>query len=166
MKVEFALLAEYGSSGADGRLNIVGGGLHRLGTPSFPTVVPNLCLVAGLELNSQEALERPEVEMRVLDPDGKSALPNASTARLQAPPVATTTAMPGEVRLVWGIQGFIFTRPGTYMFELLYRGKSIIRLPLELVTSPNPVLGIASMIRPPLSTSRQRTPRRPPQRRS
>ena len=132
MRVEFSLLAEYASASADGRVSIIGGGIRRMGAPTFPVTIPSLCLLAGFEMTPAECLANPEVEVRILDSGGRTAMVPVK-ARLDARPRPEDPDGPVEVRLVWGIQSLTIPIPGEYSVQLLHKGRPLITQTLEFV---------------------------------
>src|SRR5712692_8647127 len=85
MKADFALVAEYASAPPDGKLYVIGAGIRRVASPTFPTVLPNMSLVVSLRVPPAECGINHQLQLAFLDPDG---------VQLMAPPPFIVNAVP------------------------------------------------------------------------
>jgi hypothetical protein len=119
MELEFAIFARYIEVISDGTFAMVGGGLNRLATPTFPAQVPYLALLARFKPSPDEA--RREHSFRV-DVSG----PGMARTTLGTPSKSTTVG-PDAVTAVEGFRlncavslfGFTFPAPGEFTFHIV-----------------------------------------------
>ena len=102
-----------------GKMNILGS-FDTLSAESFPAQHTD-CVVACKMRTTPEDHERVDIEMHIIDPDGKDVIPPVSN-RLE-----------GGSRLhnhLWHIRGFPLPMPGTFYVDLLANGVLLARNPL------------------------------------
>jgi hypothetical protein len=132
MKADFAILAEYASGPPDGKLYMIGGGIRRIMSPSFPTLIPTMSIVVGLRVPPAECGTNHELRFSYLDPDG---------GPLVAPPPFIVNAafnpdsrtLPAFVNVVANLQGLPVPKPGDYAFSLVWAEQELVSVGFRAV---------------------------------
>jgi hypothetical protein len=131
VRVLYALNCEHAHNREDGRLD-VHGVFHQLYAPGFPAQQDRLVLAVAIEWDQEEPGRR-EFKIDLLDPTGSPSL--TISGHTDVTPRAAGESPP-QTRLVMPMEGVIFPRAGTYIFELKV-GEEIVPLaPLHLVENP------------------------------
>jgi hypothetical protein len=128
MEVKLAVLADYSNISKEGKLNLLGI-FDVIRARSFPAVHRNMQLVMILEAPSSEANIDKNVQVRLMDADGKQVFEVGAQLKLAQPP-------PGEViksPQILNLSNIPFDRPGDYAFCILINGEEKGRVRLKLV---------------------------------
>ena len=132
--IEYAFLADAAQTAPGQKFNVLGGGISRIGGPSFPLRHPHLALVVGLRVTSPET-ERPhEIRFVLLDPDGSEVA--GATGNIVAH--GQTDARDTTLTLSIDLWSLTFPVPGDYSFRILVNGSERQRLPLQIVQISQP----------------------------
>ena len=131
MVIDFAFVCDYADSG--NKLNALGIGFDTIYAPNIPCVHPNFHLVVQLRSSIAEA-GRKDVEVRLIDADGKDVIPqlSASMEVPQPPPGALDT----HGRLVVGFAGVQFPAYGQYALHVVVQGNEMVRIPIRVAQPP------------------------------
>jgi len=128
MEVKLAVLADYSNISKEGKLNLLGI-FDVIRARSFPAVHRNMQLVMILEAPSSEANTDKNVQVRLMNADGKRVFEVGAQLKLAQPP-------PGEViksPQILNLNNIPFDRPGDYAFCILINGEEKGRVRLKLV---------------------------------
>lgn len=128
MEVKLAVLADYSNISREGKLNLLGI-FDIIRARSFPAVHPNMQLVVTFEAPSSEAGTNKNVQVRLMDADGKRILEVGTHLKLPQP-------APGEViksNHILNLNNVAFENPGDYAFCILINGEEKRSVPLKLV---------------------------------
>lgn len=68
--IDYAFLADAAETSPGQKFNVLGGGISRIGGPSFPLRHPHLALVVSLIVTAPELDHEHEIRFVLLDPDG------------------------------------------------------------------------------------------------
>jgi hypothetical protein len=131
--IEYAFLADAAETQPGQKFHVLGGGVSRIGGPTFPLRHPHLALVLGLLVSAPELDREHEVRFVLLDPDGGEVA--GATGNL----VARGGASDGrDTVLTFSIDlwNLTFAAPGDYSFRILVNGSERKRLPL-VVSRPD-----------------------------
>jgi hypothetical protein len=132
VRVLYALNCEHADSREDGRLD-VHGVFHQLYAPGFPAQQDRLVLAMAIEWDQEEPGPR-EFKIDLLDPTGSPTLTiNGQTDVIPRDPRES----PPQTRLVMPMEGIIFPKPGTYIFELKVDEEVFQLAPLHLIENPD-----------------------------
>jgi hypothetical protein len=118
MNVEVFTICDAATTTA-GKLNILGS-FDTISAEQFP-VTHAECVVA-CRLRTEDA-DPPtmQLEMRIIDPDGRDVIP---------PVIGEISGQPGLQHHLWRLHGFLLPRPGTFYVDLMVNGSLLNRLPL------------------------------------
>jgi hypothetical protein len=124
--VEYAFLADAADARPGHKFAVIGGGVSRVGGPTFPLRHPHLSLVVGLLLTAPELGSEHEIRFVLLSPDGQEL--SSAEARIRAAGEADGR----DTVLTFGIDlwNLSFPDPGDYSFRILIDGSERKRLPL------------------------------------
>ena len=132
MKVPLALLADYANKSSEGKLNIMGA-FSIIWTQSFPVIHPAMSLVFRIEAGNVEAERDHEVEIRLVDEEGKPLFSLKATFVFKQ-------GAPGEAQqmdqIVW-INNAVFPREGRYAFHILIDNREDAAVSLRVVKRPS-----------------------------
>jgi hypothetical protein len=131
-EIDYAFLADAAQATPGQKFSVLGGGLDRIGGPTYPLRHPHLALVIGLRVTAAE-LDRPhELRFVLLDPDGREVAAASSNLTVRG----RTDARDRPVTLAIDAWNLTFPSPGDYSFRLLVNGSERRRIPLVLVRLP------------------------------
>ena len=130
-EIEYAFLADAAESNPGHKFHVIGGGITRIGGPSFPLVHPHLALVVGLLVTAPETKREHELGIVLLDPDGREV--TSATGSLVAR--GHEDGRDNIVTFSVDLYGIAFPSPGDYSFRILVNGSERKRLGLVLVRS-------------------------------
>lgn len=138
MDMAFAFLADHASVPPDGKLYVLGGGINFLGLAEIPGRA-GFAVVGGFRFSPADSHAVHEVELRLLDADGKLVLP-PSTLRFQA-----AAAIPPEQEevLVSTVTYLapMFGDPGRYRVEFWAAGRLLAWLGVTVRVQQAQALG-------------------------
>ncbi len=129
MRPHFAILANYAEV-TDGKYTIVGGDIDTVHVEKFPGILPQIYLVAKLEVTEQDIGQTPSVGMKLVDPEGKT---------LAGPPPGTLYVDPAKAcvgqsaGIVLNIVNPTFPSPGRYSLQLLIDDTVLVSLPFNVI---------------------------------
>ncbi len=125
-EIDFAFLADAAETPPGQKFHVLGGGITRLGGPSFPLRHPHIALVMSLVVTAAELGREHEIRFLLLDPEGDEVA--SATSSL----VASGNAEGRDTNLTFAVDlwNLTFTAPGDYSFRILVNGSERKRLPL------------------------------------
>jgi hypothetical protein len=129
--IDFAFLADAAETNPGQKFNVLGGGVSRIGGPSFPLRHPHLALVVSLTVTAPELDHEHELKFLLLDPDGGEVASAVSQLVAHGSTEGKDTNLTFSIDL-WNLQ---FNSPGDYSFRILVNGSERRRLPLSIVRS-------------------------------
>lgn len=133
MKVTLAVLADYSNVTKEGKLNILGI-FDTIFAQKFPATHHNMQLVMRLEAPRSEIGTDKNVQVRLIDEDGKQIIEIGTQFTLPT----TETVEPFIKRdHVLNLNNLVFQRPGDYSFHILINGEEKKSVPLKLI-QPQP----------------------------
>jgi hypothetical protein len=127
--IEYAFLADAAETNPGHKFHVLGGGITRIGGPTFPLVHPHLALVLGLMVTAPETRREHELGIVLLDPDGGEV--TSASGSLMAR--GNEDARDNIVTFSVDLYGIRFPSPGDYSFRILVNGSERKRLALLLV---------------------------------
>jgi len=127
MDLLFAMLADHVAETKEGKLVIVGE-FDTIGAAQFPATHPAFFLVARFQGNASAARAH-RLQVRLIGPDGRGALPQDADLHLQAVRVHENVARANVLLHFAGLQ---FQQPGLYHFQLQLDGVQSGEVPLHL----------------------------------
>jgi len=134
MEVTLALLADYANVTREGKLNIMGI-FELIYAHSFPFRHPQMQLIMRFESDAAEAGTTKDVEVQLVDEDGKKLMSIGGEITLGQ-------GRPGEPIItnhILTLNNMGFEKPGDYEFKILIQGevRETIRLKLVQTTPPS-----------------------------
>jgi hypothetical protein len=138
-EIEYAFLADAAETNPGHKFHVLGGGITRIGGPSFPLVHPHLALVVGLLVTAPETKREHELGIVLLDPDGGDV--TSATGSLMAR--GHDDGRDNIVTFSVDLYGIRFPTPGDYSFRILVNGSERKRLGLLLVRAGGSDVGIS-----------------------
>src|SRR3954453_17870825 len=124
--IEFAFLADAAETLPGQKFHVLGGGVSRIGGPTFPLPHPHPALLPRVPVAAPEVDREHEIRFVLLDPDGGEVA--GATGNL----VARGHADGRDTVLTFSIDlwNLTFPAPGDYSFRILVNGSERKRLPL------------------------------------
>jgi hypothetical protein len=144
-EVEFAFLADAAETPPGQKFSVLGGGVTRIGGPTFPLRHPHIALVICLAVTVPEFGREHEVRIVLLDPDGHEISGAQGAVVAQGAGDGRDTFVTFSVDL-WSIS---FPTAGDYSFRILVNGSERKRLPMEVVHMTAPVGPLPGAAGPP-----------------
>lgn len=146
-EIEFAFLADAADARPGQKFNILGGGVTRIGGPSFPLVHPHLALVIGLSVTATELGREHELRFVLLGPDGAEL--SRAEAQIRADGFASGTD-DTPVTFALDLWNLTFAEPGAYSLRILVGGSERKRMTLTVERSAGaPGSGVVPPFPPP-----------------
>lgn len=127
MHVVWAMLADYAQETPDHRVDIIGGGIARVGAPRFPLLLPLIVLAMRIELDAAEGGQTWPVRVLLWDDDGREIVAPVEGAFEVADvdtPTTTTT------HLCVQFHNLVLATAGNYAFRVLIAGRTEASVPL------------------------------------
>jgi hypothetical protein len=124
--IEYAFLADAADARPGQKFAVLGGGVSRLGGPSFPLRHPHLALVVGLLVTSVELGAEHELRFALLTPEGEEIATASASILANGPSDGRDTILTFSLDL-WNLA---FPTPGDYSIRILIDGSERKRLPL------------------------------------
>lgn len=128
-EIDFAFLADAAQTVPGQKFNVLGGGINRIGGPTFPLRQPHLCLVVGLLVTASEVGREHAIRFVLLDPDGGEV--TGATGSLVAR--GNQDGRDNLVTFSIDLWNVTFPAPGDYSVRILVNGSERKRLPLQIV---------------------------------
>lgn len=144
-EVEFAFLADAAETPPGQKFSVLGGGVTRIGGPTFPLRHPHIALVICLAVTVPEFGREHEVRIVLLDPDGHEISGAQGAVVAQGAGDGRDTFVTFSVDL-WSIS---FPTAGDYSFRILVNGSERKRLPMEVVHMNAPLGPLPGAAGPP-----------------
>jgi len=136
VNIELAALADYAAVTADGKL-IVAGVFDSLIVPALPASHPMMYLALRISGDASET-GRHELEIRLVDPDGKAVIPSLQGG-LELPPTPEG-GTPISAQFVMGMANVAFGAQGPHAFDILIDERYELSLSVVVkLASPPPV---------------------------
>ncbi len=130
MRVPLAVLADYANVTIDGKLNIMGI-FDVIIAHTLPTVHPQMQLVTRFEVEPAERGKTKQIEIKLLDADGKALL--AREVSLELPEdIPLGTSIP-RIAVLNMIQ---FEKYGDYAFHVLVNDETKATIPFRVIPLP------------------------------
>ncbi|HEY8867819.1 MAG TPA: hypothetical protein VIM30_00345 [Candidatus Limnocylindrales bacterium] len=138
-EIDYAFLADAAETVPGQKFHVLGGGISRLGGPTFPLRHPHIALVVGLRVATTERDREHELRFLLLDPGGNEVA--GATGSLVAH--GRTDLRDETLTFSIDLWNLTFPSPGDYSFRLLVNGTEQRRLPLVVATieeTPSPTV--------------------------
>ena len=126
MKLDFAFVCDYAE--VTGKINALGIGFDTIHAPKVPCKHPHFFLVIQLRANVVEAGEK-NLEVRLIDEDGKDILPTLRGKFIIHKPVSGTESIG---RIAMEFNNVEFPRYGSYSLHAVIEGHEMMRVPLKI----------------------------------
>lgn len=141
MKLELAVLADYASQTADGKLNVMGI-FQGFGAASFPTAMPLMNVVLILEMTKSEIGHTQQLAVKLVDEDGNPLFQIGGEMKVEL-----TTAQiphgapPPRQNQIIRLQNIPIPGPGIYAVDILINNQHAKTLSLyvsQVMATPQP----------------------------
>jgi hypothetical protein len=144
-EIEYAFLADAADAQPGQKFAVLGGGVSRIGGPSFPLRHPHLALVVGLKLAPRELGREHELRFVVSDAEGDEVSSAAARIRAEGRGDDEDAVLTFSLDL-WNLT---FAVPGPYSIRIVVDGEERKRLPLVVERSEG-VSGDDMVMAPPV----------------
>jgi hypothetical protein len=124
--IDYVFLADAAEARPGQKFHVLGGGISRIGGPTFPLVQPHLALVVGLTLTAAEVGDTHQIRFVLMGPDGRELSRADASVRADGLPAGGDTRVTFAIDL-WSVT---FAAPGEYTLRILVGGSERKRLPL------------------------------------
>ena len=131
MDVKFGVLADYANVTREGKLNVMGM-FSVINAPSVPWVHPQMQLVLELEAGPAEWDTQKDIEVKLLDQDGKQILSVHAIAKVPR----GQSGRPVSVSSIVGFGNVRFDAEGDYAFHILVGGETKKEVKLRVNLRP------------------------------
>lgn len=131
MNIDFAFVCDYAD--VTGKINALGIGFDTIYSPTIPCKHNLFFLVMQIRANSLEIGEK-EVEVNLIDDDGKSIIPPLKGKINMVKPASGTETIS---RLALQFQNVEFPRYGTYSLHTIVDGHEMVRVPIKISQPPS-----------------------------
>jgi hypothetical protein len=143
--IEYAFLADAADAQPGQKFAVLGGGVSRIGGPSFPLRHPHLAIVVGLKLATRELGSDHELRFVVADGDGAEVSSAAARIRAEGQGDSDDAILTFSLDL-WNLT---FASPGAYSIQILVDDAERKRLPL-VVERHEGLTGDEMLVVPPV----------------
>jgi hypothetical protein len=143
--IDYAFLADAAEAVPGRKFAVLGGGVSRIGGPTFPLRHPHLALVVGLQVTAPELSSEHEVRFILLRPDGGELTSGVAGIKASGPGDGRDTVITFGIDL-WNL---VFDQPGDYSCRLLVDGQERKRLPLTIERLEAPGAPFGTTVVPP-----------------
>lgn len=126
MRVPLAVLADYANQTADGKLNIMGI-FDTIFASQMPALHPQMQLVMKLQSEPAERGTEKNIDIKLLDADGKVIIGLAASLK-----VPDDFPLTGEVPQIISLSGLRFENYGEYAFHILVNGDTKAEVPFSV----------------------------------
>lgn len=130
--VEFAFLADAAEARPGQKFHVLGGGISRLGGPSFPLRHPHVAIVVGLLVTAAELDVDHALGFVLTGPGGEELSSAQAKLRVSGP----HDGRDGIVTFAVDLWNLTFPRPGDYSIRILVDGSERKRLPIVVQRRP------------------------------
>jgi hypothetical protein len=129
MEIDFALLADFAKI-SGGKMDIQGGGFENVNARKFPYAHPIMFIVLRMKVHAEELEEEHNIEIRMIDPDGKNIVPPMIlNINIESDIELTSYKIP----LIGNYMNLLFPEPGNYRFDIFVDGNHEKSIPLNLM---------------------------------
>lgn len=139
IQVDYMVLAD-AVAAVGGKHYIHGGGWDTLTTSGFPTVHPSMGAAVRLRVPWHDTNRPIEIELDVLDADGRSIIPTPPGPPRGKMNVGRPPELPmGDdqvFQLAFPINNLRFEGPGSYVVSFRLSGEEVARAPFRVVLNP------------------------------
>jgi hypothetical protein len=125
-EIEYAFLADAADARPGQKFSVLGGGVTRLGGPTFPLRHPHLALVVGLAVSPEEVGSEMELRFTVLTPSGTD-MANAQATIVAGGRDGNRDSVLTFALDLWNLS---FPEPGDYVIRIVIDGEERKRLAL------------------------------------
>ena len=138
MELSFAFFADSAVVPPDGKVYVLGGGFSTLQLPQLPGRA-GFAVVAGFRFGAGDVGQTQQVELRLVDAEGKLVVP-AANLQFQSQGAQLTSGQEVSVSTVTFLQP-MFGEPGTYTVEFWYERVRLTGVDLHVIERqpPQPV---------------------------
>ena len=133
MELTLPFLADAANLSDGGKLNVLGI-FNQIYSDTFPYRHPSMTCVIRFTANPAEFGKPKEVELTIMDSDGKPL----GTLRGETTVPMSPGGKRAYVELILGLNGIPFERPGDYEFAILVGGEQKGSIPFEVVQRSRP----------------------------
>ncbi len=130
MNCDFAFVCDYAE--VTGKINALGIGFDTIHASKIPCKHPHFFLVIQLRASVTEAGEK-NLEVRLIDEDGKDIMPTLRGEFIIPKPVAGTESIG---RIAMEFNNVEFPRYGLYSLHAVVEGLEVVRVPLKVSPPP------------------------------
>jgi hypothetical protein len=130
MEVILALLADAANISQEGKLNVLGS-FNNINASAFPYAHPQMVLVMRFDASRAEIGQTKQLEIRLIDPDGKSLGTLSATFQVPDGPTGQRISMGNILPLV----NTAFERAGDHSFAILINGETKDEVGLKVTDS-------------------------------
>jgi len=133
-EIDYVFFADAADARPGAKFFVLGGGVSRIGGPTFPLVHPHLAMVIGIAFTDAEAGEPHQIRFVLSGPDGREL------SRAEAEVRAEGVLPGGETHVTFAIDlwNLTFDQPGEYGLRVFVGGSERKRLPLTVERSLGP----------------------------
>lgn len=139
IQVDYFVLAD-AVAAVGGKHYIHGGGWDTLTTNGFPTVHPTMGAAVRLRVPWHDTNRPVQIELDVLDADGRSILPNPPGPPSGMLNIGRPPELPfGDdqvLQLAFPLNNLRFDQPGHYVVSLRLAGEEVARAPFRVILNP------------------------------
>lgn len=130
MEVDFAFLAD-GADAVNGKIYVMGGAFDTIWAKEAPIVHPKLSLVLRLVLDSVELDRQHQLEIVVMDEDGKGIAKVGGPLEIKKNPQAYK-GWPQPFLTVMNFVNLTFPKFGDYSFRIVFNNNSVKPISLRI----------------------------------
>jgi hypothetical protein len=130
LSLNYAILAD-SAKVREGLLHIIAGGITQVNLAQIPGPL-NASLALRFTGDKQDCLTQSVVEVRFIDQDGRQ-MPNLPVIKGTMDSIDIGTAIEGNLDVVLEMQSIMLVSTGQFFIDVLLNGKSVRRLPLNVV---------------------------------
>ena len=127
MKIPLAVLAD-AANVSEGKLNILGN-FSIIHAVKFPTRHPEMQLVIRMEASPAEVGAKKNMEVTMIDADGKKIMGFSADFAVPEPKNPGETV---QIQTILGLRDTVFPKAGRYAIHVLINGNEEARIPLTL----------------------------------
>ena len=131
MEVPILLTADYANVTDNGKLNVMGI-FTNVNAPMFPTLHPQMYLIAQLSGGRAEYDRKFKLEIKLLNEDATVEI-ITRTADAQLPHGENGQRV--NLNIILGLANIVFPAPGTYEFSILVDNDVKATLPLDVIST-------------------------------
>ncbi len=131
MELKLKLLADYANVTKEGKLNVMGI-FSKISTPTLPCIHPQMQLVLQFEAGSAEWETQKEIQIKLMDADGKQLLAIGGSVTVPK----GEAGKPVQLNSIMTFGNVKFEKEGDYCLAILIGGETKGEIPLTVHYSP------------------------------